>query len=122
MWNLEHWSIGEADHYFSLRRDLILARDDWMIAAESFLGLEVPLSATMKLRFGAFDSVRHVFASGYTANQIGVFGMLAAHEASETVRVIQPFLRVGLHTHHEFRVPTPSVLFGLLSHYDLGAI
>ena len=122
MWSYEYFDIGDGDYYFPVRRDLIVAQSDWMIASESFVAAEYAVTDALRLRVGLYDSFRTVPASGYSANQVGLF--LGAHwpVASELLKDVQPFVRFGIYTAHEFRTSEPSLLFGSLWSYDFGEI
>ena len=125
VWSAEYFRIGDASHYYNLRRELITARSDWIVANESVLAGELTMSPEWRFRVGVFDSWRTVPASGYAANQVGLF--LGAHWPRptgllESMRDLQPFLRVGIYTAHGFREKQISLLLAILSSYDLGPL
>lgn len=125
MWTAEHWVVGDADFYFNLRRELPLARRDWIVTNESVAAAELSVDASWRLRLGLFESWKHVPASDYGANLLGLF--LGAHWPRPTgllegMRDLQPFLRVGIYTAHRFREGTVYGLAGVLSSYDLGGL
>jgi len=125
IWSAEYFSIGDASHYFNLRRELVAAQRDWIVANESVAAAEVAVSPEWRFRFGIFDSWRAVPAAGYAANQVGLF--LGAHWPRptgllESMRDLQPFLRLGIYTAHGFRRSQISILLAVLSSYDLGGL
>jgi len=122
MLSAERWVIGDQGFYFNLRRDLPLARADWVVANEALLGFELPFSGELRIRIGAFDSFRHVPAADYTGNQVGIFAMLWHPAPTGALRDLSPFLRLGIHTHHAFRAGTPALLAGTFVSYDLGGL
>jgi len=122
LFSAERWSVGDADYYFNLRRDLPLARADWVVVNEGLLGVETRLSGELHLRLGVFDSVRWVPASDYVGNQVGILAMLWHPSPTGLLRDLQPFVRVGIHTHHAFRAGTVAVMVGSFVSYDLGDV
>ncbi len=125
MWAAERWVVGDGEFYFNLRRDLPLARRDWLVTAESLGAAEIAVDETWAVRLGLFDSFKWVPESGYTANQVGLLVGASWPNADfliDGMRELQPMLRVGLYTAHEFRTWTVSALLGVLASYDLGGL
>jgi hypothetical protein len=122
LFEAERWSIGDAGYYFNLRRDVRMARTDWVVNNEALLGLEVPVVGTMFLRMGVFDSFRTVPRARYGANQVGVFAMPWWERPASRVYDLAPFLRVGMYTGHAFRTGGFSVLGGTFVSFDLGPL
>lgn len=125
MWTAEHWNVGSAPFYFNVRRDLPLARRDWVLTTESVVAAEIEVTPSWSLRPGVFDSWRAVPASGYAANEVGLFA--GAHFPRPawlpgSVHDFQPFVRVGVYTAHRFRTGTLSALAGIMTSYDLGPL
>ena len=120
--NYEYWSIGEQSHNLNLRRDLVLARSDWVLYNEAILCLEIPLTSSINMRIGGFDSLRWVPSSGYLGNLAGGILMFHWPETRHGVRDLSPFIRVGGYTNHAFRRGEFSAVLGLLASYDLGTV
>lgn len=118
--NVEFWSLGPEEFYVNLKRDLILARSDWVLANEAILCLEIPVGTRYLIRVGAFDTTRYVLESGTLSNLVG--GMLMLNipvSRSGTVRNLTPLVRVGAYTHHPFRTGEVGAQLAVMVSYDL---
>ncbi|MEM9190997.1 MAG: hypothetical protein AAGF12_17560 [Myxococcota bacterium] len=120
--SVEYWSVGEGDFYFNLRREVIARKNDWIFANDALFGLSFPVTPDLRLRVGGYDSIRYVFESGYFSHQVGGFVMAYWPTPGGIVRELSPFLRVGVHTDHDFREGTVAGLAGVLVSYDLGPL
>jgi hypothetical protein len=101
----------------------VRARADWLVTSAAFLGLELDLSSDVLFRFGVYDDFRHVPTADCVANQVGPIAMLSFARLDETLASVDPFLRVGYHTHHQAqREDQLTVLGGVQVRYDLAEI
>lgn len=118
--NIEYWSLGPEEFYVNLKRDVILARSDWVLANEAILCLEIPVRSLFSIRVGAFDTLRFVLEAGTISNITG--GMLMFNfpvSRSGVVRNLTPFVRVGAYTNHPFRQGEVSAQLAVMVSYDL---
>ena len=120
--NFSYVDIGSAKYYYSQRWDLILAQKDWVVGNELYAGLESPLSDSSSLRYGIFDNVAHVPASGYSSHQLGLFAMGNWPRPHPLLRDLVPFVRAGYYLDHAFRGGSFTVLGGLMTQYVLGSL
>lgn len=98
--------VGDQPFFYNSRRDVVQARSDWVMVFTSVLLLQIELTQNLALRVGASDELTYVPASGYTGNlAAGLVTLLARRGLGPSSRVynIQPFVRLGAHTHHAFR-------------------
>jgi hypothetical protein len=98
--------VGDQPFFYNSRRDVVQARSDWVMVFTSVLLLQIELTQNLALRVGGTDELTHVPASGYLGNlAAGLVTLLARRGRGPGSRVynIQPFLRLGAHTHHAFR-------------------
>jgi hypothetical protein len=124
MWSqlvLEHQQLGSAPYYFSPRYDLVLAREDTMLASSSMVLLEIPLADGVDLRAGAYDDLRYVLGSEYLANQAGPLVALTLTRVDPAVPEVTVFARAGAYTNGR-REGNWTGLVGVILRYDLGAI
>jgi hypothetical protein len=110
----EHTDIGEGAFYYSMKRDLILARRDWVLDNEAALLAELRLEADLQFRAGLFDQSRYVPASGYVHHQVGVMAMATWTDPVPELEELTLVLRGGYYTDHVVRADSFSVL-GVLS-------
>ena len=99
---VDYFYVGDAPYYYNARRDVVLARSDFLLKNISNLMLKVALSRTASLQFGVQDDFTYVPGSNYVANVIGAFFSVPIRREG-TLRDIEPFLRLGTYTHHAFR-------------------
>lgn len=118
----QYASLGSGSHYYDMKWDLVLAREDWVLVNSAAVLLEVDLGADVALRFGAYDEVRFVPASGYVGHQVGAIAMLEVENAAPEVPSITPFVRGGYYTSHVQRADEWTILGGVAIDYDLGAV
>jgi hypothetical protein len=112
--------MGEAPYNYSMRYDLVTAREDCVLLETAFLGVELRVAPDLLVRFGGYDDMRNVPATGYVANQVGPIAMLEWSGLSETVRTMTVFVRGGGYTHHALRAGEPTILAGVAIDYELG--
>ena len=99
---LDYWYVGDGSHYYNPRRDVVLAKSDWLVKNNANLLFKVRASKTVSLQFGVQDDFTYVPASNYVANIIGVFLSVPIRREG-TLRDIEPFVRLGAYTHHAYR-------------------
>ena len=99
---LDYWHVGAASHYYNARRDVILARSDFLLKNTANVLFKIKASDTVSLQFGVQDDLTVVPASGYVANVIGLFLSVPIRREG-TLRDIEPFVRLGSYTHHAYR-------------------
>ncbi len=119
---LEHETLGDAPFHYDPRYDLVLARQDWMLAASSYALLEIAASPQVALRFGAFDDLRFVPRSGYANHVLGPVAMLALTELDPAVPEILVLIRAGEHLDASRREGEWTGLLAVLCTYELGAV
>lgn len=98
----DYWRVGSAPYWVNLRRDVVMAKSDWIIKDTAFLGAAVRLEPRYTLRVGAADDLTWVPRSGYVGNVVGVFASLPFRREG-LLRDVEPFVRVGYYTEHGFR-------------------
>ena len=76
----------------------------------------------VNMRFGAYDDVRFVPASGYVGPQVGAIAMIGIARAAPEVPEINVFVRGGYYTSHVQRADEYTILGGIAIDYDLGAV
>lgn len=115
-------TMGNAAFYYSMRHDLILAREDVAVLSSSFLGLEVRAASDLVVRFGAYDDLRFVPGSGYVGHQLGPVVMVEWQHVAPAVGALSLFVRGGGYTHHVTRAEQATVLGGVAIDYELGGL
>lgn len=118
---VQRGALGDRSHYYDMKWDLVLAREDWVVINSAALLLEVRPEPSQIVRAGAYDDLRVVPASGYASHQAGLLFAFTFLEVAPEVPALTLFLRAGYHTHHVLRTD-PTVLGGVAVDYDLGAI
>lgn len=99
----EYWYVVGGSHNYNLRRDVILAKSDWLVKNNATIAFKVRASDTVSLQFGVQDDFTFVPASNYVANIIGAFVSVPIRR-NGFLRDIEPFARFGAFTHHAYRV------------------
>ena len=113
--------MGGAPFYYSMKYDLVLAREDLVLTNSAFAGVEFDAVSDLVVRVGAYDDLRHVPASGYLAHQVGPLVMLEWARPTSEIESLGVFVRGGFYTHHVTRAEEATILGGLCLTYDLGA-
>lgn len=121
-WGLTRAVIGDAPFYYSMRHDLIVAREDFIAGENTFVGAEGRIESDLFLRFGVYDDLRIVPASGYVGHQLGAIAMLEWIELSREVSSLTLFTRGGGYTHHVIRRGDFTILVGIAVDYQLGSL
>lgn len=114
--------MGEAPFYYSMKHDLVLAREDFVLTSSSFLGMELRAASDLVVRFGAYDDLRHVPGSGYVGHQVGPVVMLEWAHPAPMVGSLAIFVRGGGYTHHVTREGEATILGGVAVDYELGGL
>lgn len=115
-------SMGDSSHYYSLRYDLVLQQEDWLVENDAYLLLQGNLADDVVLRGGFYDNLRFVPASGYVGNQVGPIAALTFENVDTHITGLSVFVRGGYYTHHVSRQDELTVLGGLALDFDFGAI
>lgn len=121
-WGLTRTVLGDQPFYYSMRHDLVLAREDFVVTGTSFVGAEARLAADLVLRFGAYDDLRNVPASGYVGHQLGPLAMLEWEHLTPEIGSLAVFVRGGGYTHHVVREGEATILGGIAIDYELGGL
>ena len=98
----DYWYVGDQPYWVNLRRDVVLAKSDWLIKENVFAGLAIELDPRWTLRVGAVDDVNWVPRAGYLANILAGFVSLPFRREG-LFRDVEPFVRLGAYTAHAFR-------------------
>ncbi|HUJ59667.1 MAG TPA: hypothetical protein VLX92_14280 [Kofleriaceae bacterium] len=109
--NPEYWRLGDGAYWVNERRDVILARSDWLVKNTAALLVEVK-RAPATLRAGVTDDFTAVPRAGYAANLVGGLATLDVRHPTPSLHEVSAFVRVGDYTAHAFRRGV-SVFFGL---------
>jgi hypothetical protein len=116
---LEVERLGEQPFRYSPKYDLVLGREDLMLASSTMLLIELALSDTLRVRAGAYDDLRAVPSSGHLVHQIGPTLMVALDTPGETIREVLFVARAGVYTDPSRREGEWTGLAALLARYDL---
>lgn len=101
---LDYWYFPGHDFYYNQRADAVLARSDMALTNNAALLVELPLSAPVRLRLGATDSLAYLPRAGRLAwHQVGGLVMLPLRLKARRVAELTPFLRATAYTHHATR-------------------
>lgn len=112
--------MGDAPFYYSMKHDLVLAREDFVVLNSAFVGGEVRAAPDLVVRFGVYDDLRVVPASGYVGHQLGPLAMLEWQNTAPGIASLALFVRGGFYTHHVTRAEEATILGGVAVDYDLG--
>ena len=115
----EHVALGDARHYYSPRYDLVLGRNEWMLANSALVLGEATFDDSALLRFGAYDDLRSVPRSGQLSNQVGGLVALTLGRVDPAVPELSFFIRAGVFTHHRSRAGLPTGLAGVQARYSI---
>lgn len=114
--------LGDDPFYYSMKHDLVLAREDFLLTNSAFIGLELRVAEDLVVRLGAYDDLRHVPASGYLGHQVGGIVMVGWDHLAPSVSSLTLFVRGGGYTHHVTRAEQATILGGVAIDYDLGGL
>jgi hypothetical protein len=118
----EYWAVGDAPFYVNPRRELVLKRQDRLIANEAMLMVELGLTDGLNLRVGGFDALAYGIGSEVVNNAVGGLAMLHWPEAHAVLRNLTPFVRAGAYTHHAFREGQFVLYLGALGTFDVATL
>lgn len=122
LWGLTRVAIGTAAFYYSMRHDLVVAREDFIASEYTFLGAEGRVVSDLFVRFGVYDDLRLVPASGYVGHQLGAIAIVEWIELSHEVSSLALFVRGGAYSHHVIRTGDFTILVGCAIDYELGRL
>jgi hypothetical protein len=97
------WTVGRASHYLNFRRDVVLAREDWVVKNTATVALDLRANDEVFIRVGAIDDLTYVPGVpgsdwNYVLNQLtGYFSVFVRRNSK--LRDIEPYVRVGGYTH-----------------------
>lgn len=114
--------VGGEGFYYSMKSDLILAREDVLLTNSGFLGIEHRVAQDMLIRVGAYDDLRYVPASGYVGHQVGPIAMVEWQRPAPSIGALTVFVRGGGYTHHLIRAEEATILGGVSVDYTLGGL
>jgi hypothetical protein len=104
---VEYWSMGDDPYYYNQRKDVILARSDWIVTNFAVLMLGIPVKRGASLRLGVLDSLLYVPSGGVVgSNQVGAMISFYFEKTGKRVRGLQPFLQAAYYTNHSSRALT----------------
>jgi len=121
-WCLSRSALGSDPFYYSMKYDLVMAREDFVVTGTSFVGAEARLASDLLLRFGAYDDLRTVPNSGYVGHQVGPLAMLEWQHITPEIGALTIFVRGGGYTHHVVREGEATILGGIAIDYELGGL
>ncbi len=119
---LTYVALGSSSHYYSMKHDLVLAREDLVLTNSTFAGVEVRCASDLLFRGGVYDDLRHVPASGYVGHQLGPMLMLSWERIAPGLTGLTVFVRGGGYTHHVIRAGEATILGGVALDYDLAGL
>jgi hypothetical protein len=119
---VDYHDVGSAAYWLQVRHDLVTARSDWVVANEAYVLLGVPIPGGPEIRFGAYDALRDVPASGYVGHQIGGLVMVVWERPVPGIDELSIYVRVGGYTHHGVRGGDATTLGGASADHDLGGL
>ena len=106
------WLVGDRPYYVNQRRDVVLARSDWLIKNTATLILAVQASRDVSVHLGAIDDLTWVPASNVAINQLtGFFSVFIRRDAQ--LRDIEPFVRAGAYTQRGDTRQGFTLMFGI---------
>lgn len=114
--------LDRGDFYLDVRDDLIAANGDWVVANEGTLMVQATFPEGFGLRFGAYSALRSVPAASYVQHQVGPIAMLSFGRIDTHVSSLGVFIRLGVYTHHRFRVGQAATMLGLSVGWDIGGL
>ncbi|MGC4120737.1 MAG: hypothetical protein QM765_40395 [Myxococcales bacterium] len=102
------WTMGESSHYLNFRRDVVLAREDWVLKNTLQVALDIRGNDEVFIRVGAIDDLTYVPGVpgshwNFLLNQLtGYFSVFVRRDLVKHdtwLRDIEPYLRIGGYTH-----------------------
>ena len=118
----EYWQVGDQDFYFNCRRDMVLARKEWLVYNSAILALEIPVHPNATLMVGAMDDLIYLPPTGYTDHRLHGLIAIRLDRLGKSIREFRPFVGVGrIFSHQEFQGQT-SVIVGISTAYRLARL
>lgn len=118
----EHDTLGDQSHYYSMKHDLVLARQDWLVQNDALALLNVAVASDVGFTVGAYSNLRWVPSSSYVGHQVGPMVAVSFERVTREVGTIDLFVRGGYYTHHVTRGDELTILGGISIDYDLGGV
>ncbi len=120
--SIEFWQVGDQDYYFNCRRDMVLARKQWLIVNGAVLAVEVPVHPNATLMLGAMDDVLYVDEIDYLDHRLHGIVAIKMDRLGKSVREFRPFVGVGgVLSHREFQGQA-SIILGISAAYRLARL
>jgi hypothetical protein len=116
---LEHWVIGEAEHYFHNRNDLPASNPESFIDNNAIVMVEFPVHPNAQLRLGVNDQFTMNFGAQSKSNVLAGVAMLNLSKLGPHIVNFSPILRIGGRTHHPVRQGDINVILALSFSVDL---
>jgi hypothetical protein len=118
----EYWQVGDQDFYFNCRRDMVLARKEWLVYNSAILALEVPIHPNATLMVGAMDDLVYLPPAGYTDHRLHGLAAIRLDRLGKSIREFRPFVGVGrIFSHKEFQGQM-SIILGISTSYRLARL
>jgi hypothetical protein len=114
---LELWELGREPYAVNMRKDLVLARRDVVLTNTALFLVEAGLPAGGTVRVGAMDEVAAVPRAAYARHRVAGVATLGSPAVGTTLRAVQGFCALGVHTHHALRAQQPFMVLGLSASY-----
>lgn len=93
------WFMNGGTHFFNPRRDVVLAKSDVLLKNVTNVLFKVQARETVAFQLGAQNDLTFVPASGYVGNILGLFLSVQSRRHAALLRDLEPFVRLGVHTH-----------------------
>ena len=119
---VDYHEVEGGAFFLQVRHDLVTAERDWVVANEAYVLLGVPIEGGPEIRFGAYDALRNVPASGYLGHQVGGLAMLVWERPFPGIDELSVYVRVGGYTNHGIRAGDATTLGGASADHDLGGL
>jgi hypothetical protein len=120
--SVEFWQVGDEDFYFNCRRDMVMARKDWLFYNSGVLALEFAVHPNATLMVGAMDDLVYLLETGYTDHRLHGLLAIRLDRLGKSIREFRPFVGVGrIFNHREFQGQT-SVILGISTSYRLARL
>lgn len=120
----EHTEIGEGAYFVNVQIDHTQRRDDLVFGNDAVLVLEIPswLTTGPVIRFGAYDSFRHVLATGSEGNQAGGLAVLGWSRPLPELHWLEVGVRAGAYTSHPLRTGELTIAAWCAIEWDFGGV
>ncbi len=121
---VEHTEIGGGPYFVNLQIDHTQRRADLVFGNDAVLVLEIPaaLAGGTVIRFGGYDSFRHVRLTGSEGNQLGGVALIGWSRPAPEIGWMEVGIRGGGYTRHAIRTGEFTLVAWWMAEWDLGAI